>query len=40
MNFHGSLAQLVERLPYKQDVGGSSPSVPIGYLHYPLDKYL
>lgn len=22
-----SIAQLVERLPYKQDVGGSSPSI-------------
>ena len=25
----GRLAQLGERLPYKQDVGGSSPSSPI-----------
>ncbi len=25
---HGSLAQLGERLPYKQDVGGSIPSTP------------
>jgi hypothetical protein len=25
----GRLAQLVERLPYKEDVGGSSPSSPI-----------
>jgi hypothetical protein len=25
----GRLAQLVERLPYKQEVGGSSPSPPI-----------
>ena len=24
----GWLAQLVERLPYKQDVGGSNPSSP------------
>ena len=24
----GRLAQLVERLPYKEDVGGSSPSTP------------
>ncbi len=24
----GRLAQLVERLPYKEDVGGSSPSAP------------
>ncbi len=28
----GSLAQLVERLPYKQGVGGSSPSGPTGAL--------
>ena len=27
--FQGRLAQLGERLPYKQDVGGSSPSMPI-----------
>ena len=26
MNTHGDLAQLGERLPYKQRVGGSSPS--------------
>ena len=26
---HGRLAQLVERLPYKQDVTGSSPVSPI-----------
>ena len=26
---HGRLAQLVERLPYKQDVTGSSPVLPI-----------
>ena len=26
---HGSIAQLGERLPYKQDVIGSSPIVPI-----------
>lgn len=26
--FKGSLAQLVERLPYKQNVGGSTPSSP------------
>ena len=25
----GWIAQLGERLPYKQDVGGSSPSLPI-----------
>ena len=25
---HGSLAQLGERLPYKQDVTGSSPVTP------------
>lgn len=24
---HESIAQLVERLPYKQEVGGSSPSI-------------
>ncbi len=28
----GSLAQLGERLPYKQDVGGSIPSTPILYV--------
>ena len=28
----GRLAQLVERLPYKQDVAGSSPSLPIDSL--------
>ena len=27
----GRLAQLVERLPYKQDVAGSSPSLPISF---------
>jgi hypothetical protein len=27
-NSHGRLAQLGERLPYKEDVGGSSPSSP------------
>ena len=26
--FLGRLAQLVERFPYKEDVGGSSPSTP------------
>gem|GEM_PF-4487492 len=37
---YGRLAQLVERLPYKQDVTGSSPVSPIavltteGVLHY------
>ena len=29
MKLFGELAQLGERLPYKQDVGGSSPSFPI-----------
>ena len=29
----GGLAQLVERLPYKQDVTGSSPVSPIGFSH-------
>ena len=33
----GELAQLGERLPYKQDVGGSSPSFSIRILFY---KYL
>lgn len=28
---HGRLAQLVERLPYKQDVAGSSPPPPIWF---------
>ena len=28
----GRLAQLGERLPYKQDVGGSIPSTPILYV--------
>ena len=31
MSFLGSLAQLGERLPYKQNVGGSIPSTPIFY---------
>ena len=31
---HGRLAQLGERLPYKEDVGGSSPSSPT--IHYQL----
>ena len=29
----GRIAQLVERLPYKQDVGGSSPSSPTTFSH-------
>jgi hypothetical protein len=32
----GRLAQLVERLPYKQEVGGSSPSPPIEQIHANL----
>ena len=32
----GRLAQLVERLPYKQDVAGSSPSLPISLLPVQL----
>ena len=28
----GRLAQLGERLPYKQDVGGSIPSTPIFFM--------
>ena len=28
-HIHGRLAQLGERLPYKQNVGGSIPSMPI-----------
>lgn len=28
----GYLAQLVEHLPYKEDVGGSNPSVPTSFL--------
>ncbi len=31
-NVYGRLAQLGERLPYKEDVGGSSPSSPISFL--------
>lgn len=27
LSLYESIAQLVERLPYKQDVGGSSPSI-------------
>lgn len=27
----GTLAQLVERLPYKEDVGGSNPSGPTSF---------
>ena len=34
---NGRLAQLGERLPYKQDVGGSSPSSPTKY-QYHLNK--
>ena len=29
----GRLAQLVERLPYTQNVGGSNPSAPTRILH-------
>ncbi|VXB66086.1 hypothetical protein ENHYD8BJ_80304 [Enhydrobacter sp. 8BJ] len=29
----GSLAQLVERLPYTQNVGGSNPSRPTNLYH-------
>ena len=32
----GSIAQLVERLPYKQDVTGSSPVVPTRRLEYGI----
>ena len=28
MSVHGCLAQLVERRPYKANVGGSTPSAP------------
>ncbi len=35
----GRLAQLVERLPYKQDVAGSSPSLPINLLSIQLFEY-
>jgi hypothetical protein len=28
----GGLAQLVERFPYKEDVGGSNPSAPTSLL--------
>lgn len=31
MHVFGRLAQLVERLPYKQDVTGSSPVLPIDF---------
>jgi hypothetical protein len=33
---HGRLAQLGERLPYKEDVGGSSPSSPILPQFFPV----
>jgi hypothetical protein len=32
----GRLAQLVERLPYTQNVGGSSPSAPTKIFHRSL----
>ncbi len=32
-NFLGRLAQLVERLVYTENVGGSSPSAPISQIH-------
>lgn len=31
MSVHGCLAQLVERRPYKANVGGSNPSLPTSY---------
>ena len=31
LKIYGRLAQLGERLPYKQEVGGSIPSPPIGW---------
>jgi hypothetical protein len=31
VNVRGRLAQLVERLVYTENVGGSSPSPPIGW---------
>ena len=34
----GRLAQLVERLPYTQNVGGSNPSAPTKILHRFLGK--
>lgn len=37
MHAFGRLAQLVERLPYKQDVTGSSPVLPIPKIH-PLSR--
>ena len=33
--FLGRLAQLVERLPYTQNVGGSNPSAPTKFIHAP-----
>jgi hypothetical protein len=35
--FSGRLAQLVEQLPYKQRVGGSSPSTPTIFKKPPLN---
>ena len=35
--FRGRIAQLVERFPYKEVVGGSSPSAPtVNRAHVPL----
>jgi hypothetical protein len=33
VNVQGRLAQLVERLVYTENVGGSSPSPPIGWMN-------
>ena len=36
-HYFGRLAQLGERLPYKQDVGGSIPSTPIQMVLYSIE---
>ena len=37
---HGWLAQLVERLPYKQNVGGSTPSSPTSFYRLLLRRLI
>jgi hypothetical protein len=34
----GCLAQLVERRPYKANVGGSTPSAPTIYKYHSTDR--
>ena len=38
VNTQGSVAQLVERLPYKQNVGGSTPSSPTKFPFIVFDS--